>query len=374
MFVADLCQGLAERFDVTVLAPGSKGAARQEQWGAVTVRRYRYGWPDGSQRLADGAILPNLKRNRLLVGQVPVFVLAQLFSVWRLVRSGGFDAIHAHWVLPQGWVAALVGPRGRLPVLTTAHGGDFHALRSTAPLALKRWALQRSDRVTAVSSWLKREVTALGVEEERVRVLPMGIDTTRFTPEAATQAGGGHAGPKLLFVGRLVEKKGAGYAIEAMQVIACEEPEAQLLIVGDGPERAALERLSARLGIQDRVSFAGAVPNDKLPALYASADLFVGPTAEEGLGVVFAEAMASGCPVIATDVGGVADLVIDGETGVLVPERDATAIAGAAIGLLRDQGRRRQLGRNGVAWVRERFDARQTATGYADLIEEVLAA
>jgi glycosyltransferase involved in cell wall biosynthesis len=221
-------------------------------------------------------------------------------------------------------------------------------------------------------------VAALGVPPERVRVLPMGIDTTRFTPRAAVARG--HDGPRLLFVGRLVEKKGTRYAIEAMAAIAREEPGARLMIVGDGPERTALERLTARLDLKDRVAFAGAVPNDELPALYASADLFIGPSVveangdTESFGVVFAEAMASGCPVVATDVGGVADLVVDGETGVLVPERDAPAIAETVVALLRDDALRRKLAGNGVAWVREEFDLRRTASRYADLIDEVLAA
>jgi glycosyltransferase involved in cell wall biosynthesis len=381
MFVADLCDGLADRFDVTVLAPGSRGALSQERRNNVTIRRYRYGWPAGFQQLADGAILPNLKRNRLLIGQVPALVLAQLWAAWRLVGSGAVDVLHAHWVLPQGWVAALVGERaGGVPVLTTAHGGDLYALRASVPLALKRWTLQRSDRVTAVSSSLKREVVALGVAEERVHVLPMGVDTKRFSPEAATTDRGlDPTGPNLLFVGRLVEKKGARYAIEAMPQVLRHEPDARLSIAGDGPERESLERLSDDRGLQDRVTFLGAVPHDRLPALYASADVFVGPSVveangdTESFGVVFAEAMASGCPVVASDVGGVADLVIDGETGVLVPERDAGAIADAVVGLVRDEGRRERFSSNGVAWAQHRFDLRTTTARYGDLIEELAA-
>ncbi len=383
MFVAHLSEALARSFDVTVLAPASAGARRFERWGTVAVRRFRYCWPERSQRLADGAILPNLRRNRLLLGQVPGFVLAQLWAAWCLARRGAFDAVHAHWALPQGWVAAVLRARLGIPVLTTTHGGDMYALRSGVPLKAKRWALRSSDRVTAVSRSLKREVLSLGVEEERVSVLPMGVDTARFTPEAASPSLRRELnpdGPVVLFVGRLVEKKGARYAIEAMPEILREEPGARLVVVGDGPERETLVELTEQLEIGAHVSFAGAIPNHELPAHFASADVCVGPSVveangdTESFGVVFAEAMASGCPVVATDVGGITDLVVDGKTGFLVPQRNAEAISDRVARLLGDSRIRESMRGEGIARMRDTFDHRRMSAAYADIIKEVVAA
>lgn len=383
MFVAHLSEGLSTSFEVTVLVPASRGALSVEQLGNLTVRRYTYSWPDWSQRLADGAILPNLRRNRLLLGQVPAFVLAQLWAAWRLARREAFDVLHAHWALPQGWVGAILRSRLGIPMLTTTHGGDMYALRRGLALRAKRWALRSSDRITAVSTSLKREVLSLGVEEERVRVLPMGVDTARFTPDAASPGLRSELnpdGPVLLFVGRLVEKKGTRYAVEAMPAILREQPTARLVVVGDGPERALLGQLSERLGLNGHVNFAGAIPNHQLPAYFASADVFVGPSVvesngdTESFGIVFAEAMASGCPVIATDVGGVADLVVDGQTGFLVLERDSEAIADAVVRVLQDGAQRERLRKDGLAWVRDQFDLSGTTARYAQLMEEMLAA
>ncbi|MEX0785884.1 MAG: glycosyltransferase [Dehalococcoidia bacterium] len=381
-FVAELCDGLTARFDVTVLAPASKGAASVEQWSDLTVRRYRYSWPDGSQRLADGAILPNIKGNRLLYGLVPGLVLGQLWAAWRLAREGAVDLIHAHWALPQGWVAGLLGTHFGIPVLTTTHGADLYALRRGLAHKAKRWALRASDRVAPVSSSLEREVLALGVPQERVRVLPMGVDTTAFRPEAASsdlRRELNPDGPVVLFVGRLVEKKGARYAIEAMPALLRTHPDAKLVIIGDGPERSSLEALARRLSLDGRVAFTGALPNEELPAYLASADVLVGPSVvesngdTESFGVVFAEAMASGCPVVATDVGGIADLVVHGETGVLVPQRNAGAIADALGRLLNHEDERERMRERGIAWVRERFELSKTTARYADLMEEMLA-
>lgn len=382
-FVSDLSVGLTEWFDVTVLAPGSRSAKSREPWNGASVRRYTYAWPASSQRLADGAILPNLRRNKLLFGLVPSFVLAQLWSAWQLARHETFDAIHAHWALPQGWVAGALKKTLGIPALTTTHGGDMYALKDGLPLRAKRWAMRQSDRVAAVSTSLKTELLALGVDEERVRILPMGVDTRRFRSDAASvplRRQLSPQGPLLLFVGRLVEKKGARYAIQSMHHLRRTLPDAVLAIVGDGPERATLERLVEELDLRERVRFLGATPHSELPAIFASADLFVGPSVVENngdtdsFGVVYAEAMASGCPVIATDVGGVSDVVLDGETGTLVPQRDSLAIADAAQDLLANDARRERMLANGQAWVRERFDLRKTTAGYADVLNEMVAA
>lgn len=382
MFVADLCQGLAKTMDVTVLAPGARGAAPRETRDGYTVRRFRYSWPARTQRLADGAILPNIRRNPLLLAQVPPFVLAQMWAAWRLMRRERFDAIHAHWAVPQGLVASLLKRRYGVPVITTTHGGDIYALRAGAALRAKRFALKTSDRITAVSAGLKAEVVALGVDERRVDVLPMGVDTRRFTPEAfslAIRARLNPLGPVILFVGRLVEKKGARYLLEAMPGIVAEHPDARLALVGDGPEQATLERLTRDLGIEANVAFLGAVPNAELPAYYASSDVFVGPSVvetngdTESFGVVFAEAMASGCPVVATDVGGVADVTGHGEYARLVPQRDAAAIAQAVIALLGDRAMHARVRDRGIVEMRNGFDHGRIHRSYAEIIDRVAA-
>lgn len=383
MFVADLCAGLSERMEVTVLAPGAEGAASVEAWGGFTVRRFGYGWPARTQQLAVGAIMPNIRRRPILALQVPPFFIMQLWSAWRLMRRERFDAIHAHWAVPQGIVASILKRLFKVPVITTTHGGDIYALRGGPAMVMKRWALRSSDRVTAVSSPLRDEVVALGSDAARVSVLPMGVDTRRFRPDAGSAAIHRElnpaGGPVLLFVGRLVEKKGARYAVEAMPAILEERPDARLIVVGDGPEREMLETLAADRGVAASVRFLGAFANDRLPELYASADIFVGPSVveangdTESFGVVFAEAMASGCVVVTTDVGGIADLVQDGETGIVVPPQDSHAISAAVLRLLDDSVLRDGLRLRALRAIRERFDHRRLHAEYVSLIERVAA-
>ena len=381
-FVADLCAGLARSMDVTVLAPASAGAAATEQLGAVTVRRFRYGWPASTQRLADGAILPNLNKHPALMAQVPPFMLAELAAAWRLARRERFDAVHAHWVLPQGLVAAMLKRVLGLPVLITSHGSDLNALSAAPAAAAKGWALRRSDRVTVVSRHLRQKALALGVSPQRITVLPMGTDTDRFSPaasDAALRQRLNPHGPALLFVGRLAETKGARYAIEAMPRILRAQPAAHLAIIGDGPERAALDRLVTSLAVAGSVSFLGALPHRRLPAYFASADLLLGPSitavggASEAFGLVFAESLASGCAVVASVSGGIDEIVDHEETGLLVPEADSAALAAAAVDLLADAPRRSQMGALGVQRIRERFDRTRIEDRYAAIIEQIAA-
>lgn len=378
-FVFDLSAGLVrEGLDVTVLAPGAHGAAARERWDGVDIRRFRYGWPASTQRLADGAILPNIRRNRWLAAQAASFVTAELAAAWRLMRRERFDVIHAHWAVPQGCVAIVLKKQFRVPVLTTTHGADIYAMRGRPALAAKRWALRSSDAVTAVSQSLKDEVVALGVDAHRVHVLPMGVDTARFTPDAASDELRARLcpdGPMLLFVGRLAEKKGVRYAIEAMPAILREHPSARLIVVGDGPERDALLRLRGELGLGASVQFLGGTGNEELPAYYASADLLLAPSIvardgdTESFGIVLVEAMASGCPVVASDVGGIREVVAGCEAAALVSPRDAAAIGEAACDVLRAATRRGA----GVAMVRDRFDQDHISRSYAGIAERIAA-
>ena len=389
-FVYNLCRGLQADFDVTVLAPHAPGASLREEWQGMEVVRFRYFWPERLERLAYGGILPNLRRNRWLWLLVPLFLAAELIAALRLVRSHRPDVIHAHWLLPQGLVAAAAGLITKTPVVITAHGGDLYGVRGRVQDALKRWALRRAIALTAVSSDLARVMADLvggsrgspRSGRPRVEVISMGVDTQRFRPDARDERLRrtlGVSGPFLLFVGRLAEKKGVRYLLEAMPAILGNLPAAKLVVVGDGPLRGELESLSRLLGIEESVVFVGGKRQEELPPYYATADVFIGPSIvvsggdTESFGLVFAEAMASGCAVVASDVGGIRELVREGETGLLVPERDPAAIARAVCALLADDELRRRLAAGGRSRVKRRFEQRSIANRYARVLREAAA-
>ncbi len=340
-FVFELSRRLTESFRVIVLAPHCQGAKRREKWGEVEIRRFVY-W-SGSQDLFTGAaILPTLRKKPWLWLAVPLFLLSQFASLARIMKEERVQLIHAHWILPQGLLAVLYKLlfRSRARLFVTSHGGDIFGLKSLG--WLKRFVLDRCEGVTVVSNAIREAVVRLGCSNLRMEVLPMGVDMERFHPthrDTALRHEIAPNGPLALFVGRLSEKKGLRYLLDAMPHVIRRFPELTLLVVGEGEDREALEAHARSLGLSgDRVVFYGGVANDLLPRFYATADVFVGPSVTasggdaEGFGLVFVEALACSCPVIATDLPAIADIVFKGENGLIVAQRNAGAIAEALIG------------------------------------------
>jgi glycosyltransferase involved in cell wall biosynthesis len=284
----------------------------------VSIHRFRYA-PEVLETLVqDGGILANLNRSPWKLGLVPFFLLGLIVACLRCVRQVRPHAIHAHWIIPQGLAIALLSvfSPGIPPFLITSHGGDLFGLRGKVFRLLKRWVLRKAFAVTVVSRPMLIEAAKLGANVDRTSVIPMGVDFDgRFSldPQAERIAG------QILFVGRLVEKKGVKYLIQALPSIRQRVPSAHLVIVGSGPELPELTALVSGLGLQDCVEFRGALSQDALPEFYRRAAVFVAPFVDaasgdrEGLGLVSIEAIACGCPVVVGDVPVVADIFLDSE-------------------------------------------------------------
>lgn len=305
------------------------------------------------------------------------------FGRWLLRAWSGDrlpDVAHAHFWM-SGMATVPAAKDLGVPVVQTFHAlgsvkRRYQGAADTSPpqririeSALGRWA----DLVIATCSDEVSELSKLGVPEERVRVVPCGVDTRRFTPEGKTwPANGRH---RLLSLGRLVERKGVDTVIRALPQL----PDAELLIaggpaaekVGDDPESRRLAALADELGVADRVILLGSVDHDTVPPVIRSADAVVTTPWYEPFGIVPLEAMSCARPVIGSAVGGLLDSVADGETGILVPPKDPPAVAGAARRLLADQTLRRRMGRAGRLRAEERFDWARVAERVEQSYSEV---
>jgi glycosyltransferase involved in cell wall biosynthesis len=323
-FVHELSRRLIDDFDVTVLCPHAPRAMSAELLDGVDVRRYRYA-PTALETLVnDGGIVANLRRQPWKWLLLPGFVLGLMWATWRLVVNLRPNVIHAHWLLPQGLAVALLRMLDRRvpPFVVTSHGADLYALR-TAPLqGLKRFVASRAADLTVVSAAMRDEMTGIGIDTGRVTIQPMGVDMTgRFTPDPSVA----RSRDGLLFVGRLVEKKGLRYLIDAMPAILAENPSASLTIAGFGPEEGERRSQVARMGLDAHVRFIGPVRQEQLPGLYRSAAVFVAPFVEaasgdrEGLGLVTVEAAACGCPVVVSDMPAVRDVFGSTQAGWALP-------------------------------------------------------
>lgn len=367
-FVHELSRRLQDRFQVHVLGPHAPRAKHEERMDGVQVYRYRYAPVRLETLVNHGGMLTNVRRAPWKWLLVPAFLLAQYVALRRLIRKLRPQVIHVHWLLPQGLVAAVAA--GSTPWLATSHGADLFALNGRPFVALRRWITRRAAAVTLVSAAM-RDTLQMQVPESRAWIMPMGVDTThRFTP------GSERAADELLFVGRLVEKKGVIHLLHALPLIVRGCAHARLTVIGSGPELHNLQGQVRALKLESRVRFLGALPQEKLVSHYRQATLFVAPFVEadsgdqEGLGLVVAEAMACGCPVVVGDVPAVLDLVGD-DGGVRVDSRDHRALANSIVSLLKDAKRRMMLGDAGRRIVEQRFSWDSVSRRYGDLLMEI---
>ena len=340
-FVNELCRRLTEKFEIHILAPYSHGSKRFEHVHELNVHRYRY-FP-AKRLVTDGAILPNLRKNRLFYAQLPFLFLGQLWELRRIVKSNQIRLLHAHWLIPQGLIAVVYKMlfNRKIRVIVIIHGGDIFGLQGKVFSHLQRRVLNNASFVTAVSRVAKEHAYKTGCRRDvPIEVLPMGVDFSRFHPKnynGDLKKKYGIRGPFLLFVGRLTETKGVRYLIQAMPSILESYPRSKLLIIGDGEEGRTLQELAKELLLYGRsILFLGGVPNHQLPEFYATADIFVGPSITEGLGLVYIEALGSGCAVVCSDLPAVSDIITDRETGVIVEQRNPEDISRKVVELLTD--------------------------------------
>ena len=246
-----------------------------------------------------------------------------------LMARNEYDAIDAHYLYPDGVAAVWLGRRLGLPVVVTARGTDVTLIpRYAVPRRLIRAAIRDAAALITVSAALKDALVELGTPSDKVTVLRNGVDTTLFHPPKDRDAARRAlrlTRPTLLSVGLLIERKGHHRTIEAMRQL----PDFDLLIAGEGPERAPLSALIERHGLNARVRLLGPLPHAALPALYGAADALVLSSSREGWANVLLESMACGTPVIASNIPGNPEVVRRPEAGVITPDNTPDGIAAA---------------------------------------------
>jgi glycosyltransferase involved in cell wall biosynthesis len=294
-------------------------------------------------------------------------------SVQRLLDEGfDFDVIDAHYYYPDGVAAALLARWFDKPFTVTARGTDLNLIpRYALPRRLMQWTARRANASIGVCRALVDVLISWGIDPGRLHVFRNGVDLERFrpVPQPEARAALGLTGsPLLLSVGYLIERKGQHLLIEALAQLRARLPGAHLVLVGDGPERARLEALAARLGVLEQVNFVGAVSNAALYQWYSAADVFLLASSREGWANVLLEAMACGTPVVATDIWGTPEVVADASVGRLVDRRDAAAFATGIVDLWQSKPDRRV-----VRSYAEGFSWMQTSDAQLALFSRIVA-
>jgi len=299
-----------------------------------------------------------------------LFYFLEAVQLWDELRSRGVGHVHVHFIGPCATVAMIASRLGTLTYSITVHGPIVFYDVSKNLIAPK---IERAAFAICISDFARAQVAAHVATKHwsKLHIAHCGVDTTRFRPDASRAAGSTPAGlgstesaasdipnrrREVLCVARLAPVKGVGVLIEAIARLADEIPALHCTLVGDGPERAQLERLAADLGVKDLITFAGATGQDDILAYYQQADVFALPSFAEGVPVVLMEAMATGVPAIATAVGGIGELIEHGVSGLIVPPGNVALLSGALRRVLTDDGLHARLAEGGRRKVVAEFE------------------
>jgi glycogen synthase len=371
--VRKLSEGLVDLdVEVHVLTRGGEESPAEEAAAGVVIHRIRE--PKRPTDLGEFVAWVERMNSDMLAAGV------------ELGDSLEFDLVHGH-----DWLVANAGDhlakRFGAPLVTTIHAtehGRHQGWVDKHPQSyiheVERWIANRSERVIACSYYMREQIADIfGVEEQKVEVIPNGIDPEDLLPQDAAELSRlrsefAAAEERLvLLIGRLVYEKGFQLALEAMPRVIQEVPGTRFLVAGSGTHEAELRRQAERLGLMEHGTFLGWIGDDVLHSLYRIADLTVVPSIYEPFGLVALEAMASGCPCIVADTGGLREVVPHEEAGLRFSPRDPRALADVATRVLGDA----ELGRRLVAEAHQhvrRFDwtdvAGRTAEVYAALVAE----
>lgn len=352
-----------DRYD-SLLVTGTEGASEGSLRDLAVARRLRL------------AVLPELGREIALGSD-----LRTLYQLYRLMRRERPQIVHTH-LAKAGFVGRIAARLAGVPiVLHTFHGHTFRGYFSPAKtrvfLLLERFCARLSSRIITISARLRDEIAGFGVASpERIAIIPLGFE---LEPFASQRRGGGDfrrslglgSDAKLVAaVGRLVKIKNIPLFLDAAALVGRRLPEARFVLVGDGELRRELEERVEAMGLAEAVIFAGW--RRDLPAVYADLDAVVISSDNEGTPASLIEAMAAGCPVVATRVGGVPDLVADGETGRVVPPGDAAALAGAILDLFGEPERTARMARLAQGRALERHHAGRLVADVDRLYRELL--
>jgi glycosyltransferase involved in cell wall biosynthesis len=364
-FIIDAARAIqAKGHSIRIITPHQPGSKRHEIIEGMEVFRAKY-LPEKLEVLQkDAAGLPAAWKRGFIykLAMIP-YIAALTWAVARYAR--GCDIIHANFSL-AGFSSAITQPFHHLPYVVTIHGSDiFKTVHKPLLKIPVKTALKKSGFIIAVSQALAEGAASVGISQDKIQVIPTGIDIQKFplgTPDKRKNT--------VLYVGSLIARKSVITLLQAMDILRDQYPDLKLQIVGEGDLRPSLEEFSHQHTLQDRVAFLGPLSQSKVSQLMREAKLFILPSTEEGQGAVLVEAMASGTPCIGSDAGGI-PTVITPETGLIFPAGNSNALAQAVSQFLEDESFWQSTSQKGRQRAQDRYDWNALAEGIIAVYNQV---
>jgi glycosyltransferase involved in cell wall biosynthesis len=362
VFIRSLNKALSGHLEVTVIHPrpwpksfpmhSSNGSSYYERQGSIQVYRPPMFVPARGDRIFMRGLF---------------FFLSTLKLLLITKKYTDFDLVHAHMAVPAGFAGVILSKIFRKPIVITCHGSDLNVYPHVPVLKqMVNYSLKRSDAIVTVSNNLKAKAKALGISDNKIEVIKNGVDHKIFKImdkcSAKKQLGLKNEGHIILYIGHLTQEKGLAYLLRSMASLLKIKRNVYLFIIGEGKEKRRLSKMISTLGIEKRVFLIGPRPNSEIPIWLGASDLLCLPSFREGLPCVILEALACGRPVVASDIGGIPEVLGGDETlGIMISPKDDSALARALTKALNAQ------------WSAQHISSKMQEWSWANTAQEYLA-
>jgi len=323
-WILDYCRELVRQGErVVILAPRvSDEDIDQLSSDQLIIKRFNYWWTHKAQRLVHPpGMIPQIKSNPYRFLQIPSLLWGYYRKARSIIKEYDISIIHCQWIIPAGFVGALLKLRYKLPLIVTSQGAELYLSKWHPFSYFTRWTIRQTDHLLPVSQQMAEKALTFGASHKQITVVPNTVNTRKFRPFDCTafrqQLDIPEDATVILTVRRLVKEKRVQDVIEVFTSLARDHQNIYLVIGGDGPLKESLIQLSIKSGFSEKVKFLGYVNNYSLPEIYSAADIYVLSSEQEGLSLSLLEAIACGCIVISTRGTGAEGIIENGVTGYL---------------------------------------------------------
>jgi glycosyltransferase involved in cell wall biosynthesis len=358
--------------EVHVIAPYT-GDKTEFQLDGVYVQKFHYFYPKRFQKLAGrSGMIDNVKEGVFVKIQFLSFIIFNVINSLRKLKD--MDIVHVQWPIPNGLGALILKWVYKVPYINTVYGEEVYLSKRYHVTTILKFLVYWSSEIVTISNATHEACLNIGLNEHKLDIIPFGVDTSFYKPLNMVKD---EKIFQILSVGYLIERKGFMYLISAVKEVIKDHENVRLKIVGTGPQEQQIRNHISKINLEKYVEIIGNITDDELLKLYNSSDIFVLPSIidsqgnTEGLGVVLIEAMACGLPVIGSDIGGIPDIISDGETGLLVPQKEIHELSIAIKKFIENQDLKEKIANNGYYMVKNNFSWEKIARDYIDCYERI---
>ncbi len=366
-FIRNLALGLIDNnIEVTILTFSSSGNFFQWNDKGINVIEYPYSIITAPVLHRYNGLIPSVKKSIIAKLQFPFYFLVTRNYLKKFALH--FDIVHAHWFLPAGIIAVSVKKQIKKPVLVTAWGAEFHLPKNPIINRILKDVNKKSDKIVAVSNYMKNKAKEYNLDVNSMVVIPNSILIDNFSIDRMELSK-----VTIAAVRRLVPEKRIQDLVDSVAMLPENlKSKINIWIVGDGPEKANLEKLVKERALGSIVSFLGMRPHEEIPKLLSKIDIYVNPSVQEGMATANLEAMCSGCVVIATKGYGNDEVITDGETGFLYEPKNIKQLSHLLSVLIDNKLLRREIGKNASLHIKTNFSNKEIAKKYIYEYDELI--